>query len=168
MDSRGGDVPRLAHDLEGVSAHVVRRAASELRHDRRGYRGRHDTANRQSAEHTLAALDRMHRNAARYNAAVQRTRRNDRQPARRQLEALLQSFYDADRALQRGPISHRLASDFERSRWLMDTLVARHGGYRNFAHVHPSRGSNRTGYDRNRDWDRDDRGRAGRTRPRAY
>jgi hypothetical protein len=162
------DVARLAHQLEGSSAALAKRAEVELPRARPAYRGPsrrgHDPYD-SWAHHTIGALHRLHRDAAVYHRVVERGGRG-RQGAvqeRRSLERLVQSFYDADAALRQGRVSSRLAREHGQTHRLMDALVERHGGYRQFRHGQPSRGGG--SYDHRDDGWRDPRGGARSTRP---
>lgn len=143
------EIARLAHGLE-VATDEVRR---ETRHDFRGYRG--DAL----LERELAELQWQ---AGRFRQEVER-RGPGSHHARVQLEALLQRFYDAGRAMGRTPVSGHVRQDYERARYFMDTLIARYGGYRHFRHVSPSRSG-----DGHRGWQRDTRRWDDRRRDRRH
>jgi hypothetical protein len=139
------EIARLAHGLE-VAANEVRR---ETQYAFRGHRGANGLVERELAE--------LQWQAGRFRHEVER-RGPGSHPARIQLEALLQRFYDADRTIRRTPVAGHARGDFERARYFMDTLIAHYGGYRHFRHVQPS--GQRGGQGQR--WDRDDR------RHRAY
>lgn len=144
------EIARLAHGLE-VATNEVRR---DTRQVYRGHRGGHALLERELTE--------LQWQAGRFRQEVERRGPGSHQ-ARVQLEALLQRFYDAGRAMGRTPVSGHVRQDYERARYFMDTLIARYGGYRHFQHVRPSRNAHQVvpyGHgrwdDRRRDRDDDD------------